>query len=446
MKTMKISLVRARYPSVWEPTNLMYISSFIKDRYQGNLEVQILDGFFDSDEQILNRISGSDYVGFSGTTPQVPHIKKLSKLTKKEYPSMKTIAGGYGPSLQPFKFLNDPTIDYLVVGEGEQSMLDILNGNVNQKLVSSTPIADVDSIPNPDRDSIDLNRYISIAEKDEGRRVTSIMTERGCAFGCTFCAEGQFGTIWRKADLKNNDLEYERAIRLRGRSPKLVVEEMIDVRDRFNITFFKMNDAETNPSRAHFLKLCEEMIKQEVNIPWGCNMRCDKVDDEMCEMAVKAHCEEFWMGLESGSPEIHRDINKGTTVEMIKKAFDVSKKYGIKRRTYALLGTPLESYETIKQTEELIDYVDPEIIGFSILAPYPGTAYWKPEYDKLDWSQIDEFSNTTWSSSNLTNQELRTEQARLIEKYSDKLAPIIRKKQKLGMGGSQTLDSIMGAM
>ncbi len=443
---MKVSLVRARYPSVWEPTNLMYVSSFIKDRYQGNLEVQILDGFFDSDEQILNQISGSDYVGFSGTTPQVPHIKKLSKLVKKEYPSMKTVAGGYGPSLQPFLFLNDPTIDHLVVGEGEQSMLDIINGTATQKLVSNQPIMNIDIIPNPDRDSIDLNRYISIAEKDEGRRVTSIMTERGCAFGCTFCAEGQFGTIWRKADLSNKKLEYERAVRLRQRSAKLVVEEMIEVRDRFNITFFKMNDAETNPSKPHFIKICKEMIDQELNVPWGCNMRCDKVDDEMCDLAVKANCEEFWMGLESGSPEIHRDINKGTTVEMIKKAFDISKKYGIKRRTYALLGTPLESYETIKQTEELIDYVDPEIIGFSILAPYPGTAYWKPEYDKLDWSQIDEFSNTTWSSSNLTNQELRTEQSRLIEKYSDKLAPIIRKKQKLGMGGSQTLDSIMGAM
>jgi len=446
MKTLKLSLVRARYPSVWEPTNLMYVSSFVSDRYKGNLEVQILDGFFDSDEQILTQISGSYYVGFSGTTPQVPHIKKLSKLVKKEYPSMKTIAGGYGPSLQPFKFLNDPTIDYLVVGEGEQSMLDILNGNVNQKLVSSLPIADVDLIPNPDRDSIDLNRYIAIAEKDERRRVTSIMTERGCAFGCTFCAEGEFGTIWRKADLKNEKIEYERALRVRGRNPKLVVQEMIEVRDRFNITFFKMNDAETNPSKAHFIKLCEEMINQELNVAWGCNMRCDKVTDEMCNLAVKAHCEEFWMGLESGSPEIHREINKGTTVPMIRKAFDVSKKYGIKRRTYALLGTPLESYETIKQTEELIDYVDPEIIGFSILAPYPGTAYWKPEYDELDWSEIDEFSNTRWSSNHLTNLELRTEQARLIEKYSDKLAPIIRKKQKMGIGGSQTLDSIMGAM
>ncbi len=446
MKTLKVSLVRARYPSIWEPTNLMYVSSFIKDRYHGNLEVKILDGFFDSDEQILDQVSDSDFVGFSGTTPQVPHMQKLSKLVKKEYPSVKTIAGGYGPSLQPLKFINDSTIDYLVVGEGEQSMLDIINGNTTQKLVSNIPIADVDTIPNPDRDSIDLNRYISIAEKDEGRRVTSIMSERGCAFGCTFCAEGQFGTIWRKADLKNDNLEYERAVRVRGRNPKLVVEEMIEVRDRFNITFFKMNDAETNPSRAHFINICKEMVRQGLDTPWGCNMRCDKVDEEMCQWAVKARCEEFWMGLESGSPEIHRDINKGTTVDMIRKAFAVSKKFGIKRRTYALLGTPLESYQTIKETEKLIDEVEPEIIGFSILAPYPGTAYWKPEYDELDWSQIDEFSNTYWSSNNLSNKELRTEQSRLIEKYSDKLAPIIRKKQKLGMGGSQTLDSIMGAM
>jgi len=441
---MKVSLVRARYPSVWEPTNLMYVSSYIKKYFEGELVVEILDGFFDSDEKILSQVSDSDFVGFSGTTPQVIHMLKLSKLVKNENPNIKTIVGGYGPSLQPHKFLNESSVDFLVVGEGEQSMLDIISGKSKEKLVSTIPIADVDSIPNPDRDSIDLNRYISIAAREEGRRVTSIMTERGCAFGCTFCAEGQFGTIWRKADLIDNKVQYERPIRVRGRNPKLVVEEMKEVKERFNITFFKMNDAETNPSRAHFINLCKEMVEQKLDVPWGCNMRCDKVDDEICEWAVKSNCKEFWMGLESGSPEIHRHINKGTTVDMIRKSFSISKKYGIARRTYCLLGTPLESYATIKQTEELIEEVDPDIIGFSILAPYPGTAYWKPEYDEMDWSEIDEFSNTIWSSKYLSNKEIRTEQARLIEKFSNKLAPIIRKKQKLGIGGSQTLDSIMG--
>ena len=443
---MKVSFVRARYPSVWEPTNLMYVSAFIKKNYQRELEVQILDGYFDSDNEILKSVADSDFVGFSGTTPQLGHIIHLSKLVKSENKDIRIVAGGYGPSLQPHKILNEPSIDHLIIGEGEQSMLDLVKGITKDKIISNLPIADVDSIPNPDRDSIDLNRYISIAEKEEGRRVTSIMTERGCAFACTFCAEGEFGTIWRKASMKDGEINYERPIRVRGRNPKLVVEEMKEVKERFNITFFKMNDAETNPSRAHFINLCKEMVKQKLDVPWGCNMRCDKMDDEMCEWAVKAKCEEFWMGLESGSPEIHRHINKGTTVEMIRKAFQISKKHGIARRTYCLLGTPPESYDTIKQTEKFIEEVDPDIIGFSILAPYPGTSYWTKEYDEMDWSDVDEFSNTMWNSKFLSNKELRTEQARLIEKFRDKLAPIIKKKQKLGIGGAQTLDSIMGAM
>ena len=123
---MKVSLVRARYPSVWEPTNLMYVSSYIKKYFEGELDVKILDGFFDSDEKILSQVSDSDFVGFSGTTPQVTHILKLSKLVKNENPNIKTIVGGYGPSLQPHKFLNESSIDFLVVGEGEQSMLDII--------------------------------------------------------------------------------------------------------------------------------------------------------------------------------------------------------------------------------------------------------------------------------------------------------------------------------
>ena len=424
----------------------MYVSAFIQKNYQRELEVQILDGYFDSDNEILKSVADSDFVGFSGTTPQLGHIIHLSKLVKSENKDIRIVAGGYGPSLQPHKILNEPSIDHLIIGEGEQSMLDLVKGITKDKIISNLPIADIDSIPNPDRDSIDLNRYISIAEKEEGRRVTSIMTERGCAFACTFCAEGEFGTIWRKASMKDGEINYERPIRVRGRSPKLVVEEMKQVKERFNITFFKMNDAETNPSRAHFINLCKEMVEQKLDVPWGCNMRCDKMDDEMCEWAVKAKCEEFWMGLESGSPEIHRHINKGTTVEMIRKAFQISKKHGITRRTYCLLGTPPESYDTIKQTEKFIEEVDPDIIGFSILAPYPGTSYWTKEYDEMDWSDVDEFSNTMWSSKFLSNKELRTEQARLIEKFRDKLAPIIKKKQKLGIGGAQTLDSIMGAM
>ena len=440
---MKVSLIRAKYHSVWEPTNLMYIAGYAKAKIP-DLDIQILDGYFMNDSDIAKVCHDSDFIGLSGTTPQVPHMLRLAEMLKK--PHNKIVAGGYGPSLQPFKFLNDPNIDHLVVGEGEHSFLQILDSSIcpSQKLVSSPPIADIDTIPNPDREHTNLEQYILTAKREEGRRVTSILTERGCAFGCTFGAEGEFGTIWRKASVsKDKGMDYERPIRFRERHAKLVVAEMLEVRDKYDIEFFKMNDAETNPTRAHFIKLCREMYEQGLRTPWGCNMRCDKVDDEMCYWAVKAQCTEFWMGLESGSPEIHRHINKGTTVPMITKAFQLAQKYKIHTRTYTLLGTPPESYDTIKETEALIDLIDPDIIGFSILAPYPGTAYYKPEYEKIDWSQIDEYSNHLWASDNLTNDELRSEQARLMEKYEDKLAKIVQKKRGLGIiDGARVLESL----
>ena len=434
---MKVSLVRARYHSVWEPNSLMYISAYLQSKVP-DVKVEIIDGFFDNDEEIVRRVSDSDFVGIGGTTPQVKHMIDLSKKIKAQNSKIKIAVGGFGVSIRPQLIDKIDSIDHICLGEGEQSMVDVITGQA-QRFVNNLPISDLNSIPFPDRDNIDLERYIAIAQRDEGRRVTSVLTERGCAFNCTFCAEGVFGTIWRKietkleSDLTLDSISYDRPNRIRMRDPKSVVNEMVQVRDKFNIEFFKTSDAETNPTRAHFINLCKEMVEQNLGVPWGCNMRADKMDDEMCEWAVKANCTEFFIGLESGVAEIHEHINKGTTVPMIKHAFKISKEYGIMRRSYCFIGTPLETHKTIKQTEALIDECDPDVFGICVLCPYPGTTYYRPEFDLIDWSQVDEYANTFWSTENMTNEELRNEQARLMEKYKNKLATNFRKKFKSGI-------------
>ena len=434
---MKVSLVRARYHSVWEPNSLMYISAYLQSKVP-DVKVEIIDGFFDSDEEIVRKVSDSDFVGIGGTTPQVKHMIDLSKKIKAQNSKIKIAVGGFGVSIRPQLIDKIDSIDHICLGEGEQSMVDVITGQA-QRFVNNLPISDLNSIPFPDRDNIDLERYIAIAQRDEGRRVTSVLTERGCAFNCTFCAEGVFGTIWRKietkleSDLTLDSISYDRPNRIRMRDPKSVVNEMVQVRDKFNIEFFKTSDAETNPTRAHFINLCKEMVEQNLGVPWGCNMRADKMDDEMCEWAVKANCTEFFIGLESGVAEIHEHINKGTTVEMIKHAFKISKEYGIMRRSYCFIGTPLETHKTIKQTEALIDECEPDVFGICVLCPYPGTTYYRPEFDLIDWSQVDEYANTFWSTENMTNEELRNEQARLMEKYKNKLATNFRKKSQSGI-------------
>jgi len=415
----------------------MHISAYLKAH---GFHTQIVDGFFDDDATILSKVSDSQFVGLSGTTPQLKHMVSLARQIKAAYPHIKIVMGGFAVSLEPWKVTSNPDVDHIVLGEGEEAMLQIVLGNEKNRIVSYTPM-DINRLPFADRDSIDLERYISIAKRDEGRRVTSVITQRGCAFGCTFCAEGEFGTIWRKYD---RDGHKERPVRYRGRDAKLIVQEMIQTRDRFNIEFFKTSDAETNPTRAHFINLCKEMIDKGLDTPWGCNMRVDKVDDEICRWAVAANCQEFWMGVESANPEILRHINKGITVDMIKRAFKISKEYGIIRRTYSFIGTPLETHETIRQTEELIDELEPDVYGVCILCPYPGTTYWRPEFDKIDWSQTDEYSNTFWATERMTNEELRAEQYRLIKKYERFLAVNFNKKFKSGIiaAPGMTLDSL----
>lgn len=432
---MQISLVRAKYHSVWEPLNLMYLSAYAKKHFTSEpLKISIYDGYFDDDDYIVRKCADSDMIGLSGTTPQLRHMFTLAEQIKTQNSRVKTFLGGFGPSLEPEKCLKNPFVDHVVIGEGERAFLDILNGT-NNRVVNRPPIEDINSIPFPDREAIDLERYIALAKKEEGRRVTSVLASRGCPFNCTFCVEGEFGGIWGEILLTEQGIVWKSRKKLRIRSPQRVIEEMHQVKRRYDIEFFKFSDAEINHSRGFIIDLCKEMVSQRLNTPWGANFRADKIDNKICKWLVKANCAEAWFGTESGSPEILRHIKKGISVEMIKKAFDITKKYGILRRAYFILGTPPESFETIKQTEALIDEIDPDIVSFSILAPYLGTSYWKPEFENIDWSKVDEYSNNIWSSAYLTNELLKAEQARLMDKYKDKLSPIVHKKKVLGVIG-----------
>jgi anaerobic magnesium-protoporphyrin IX monomethyl ester cyclase len=427
---MKVSLIRARHHNIWEPLNLMYLSAYLKIKIVG-LEVTILDCFFDSDATIISKVSDSDFVGLTGATPQLTHMLELSKKIKEQHGNVKLILGGFGVSLQPHKVIEEKHIDYIVLGEGEKSISDIVTGNT-ARIVSNTPIADIDSIPFPDRDCLNLENYINIAKKEEGRRVTSILTARGCPYGCTFCAEGKFGTIWRKIEIKSN-VCYGNPVKLRLRSAKSIVQEMKQIKDRYKIEFIKTSDAETNPTKRHFLNICKEIHRQRLDVPWGCNMRADKIDEEVCEWAIKANCREFSIGIESGVEEIHKHMHKDLTLKSIRKVFKLTRHFGIKSRAYVLIGTPLETFETIKRTETLVDEIQPDIIGISILCPYPGTIYWRNEFDSIDWGTVDEYANTMWGTMNLSNTDLRNEQARLLTKYNDKLAVNFRKKFENGI-------------
>jgi radical SAM superfamily enzyme YgiQ (UPF0313 family) len=398
---MKIVLVQPRTFHTWEALNIGYLAAYVKMHAVADLE--FYSGFFDTDEAIVSAGSTADIVGFSVTSPQFKHALALARTIKKKNSRTWIVFGGVHPSVLPDEVLATGLVDAVVTGEGEKAFLSIVEGDRSPK-ISAPFIENLDELPMPDRFLIKQERNIAQAYQDNGIRIASIFSSRGCPQRCMFCASH---CVWTR--------------RVRFRSPENVLEEFEKVVKDLKIDFIKFSDDTFTVRKSLVQKFCEGKIRNKNTTPWGCNIRVE-IDKETLEIMKAANCKEVWIGVESGSPKILEQMKKGITVEQVRRVFEITHEMGFYRRAYMLLGMPEESIEDIKLSESLVQEIKPEAVGFTILAPYPGTSFYDAEQHKnVDWSAVDEYGNDMTRTRSLTNQDLKREQARLVSVFSDRL-------------------------
>ncbi len=404
---MKIVFIQPKtiFGNTWEALNIGYMAAYLKE--QGYSDTHFFSGFFDLDEMIIEECKDADIVGFSCTSPQMKHALQLAEKIKNSKNWI--VFGGVHPSVLPQDTLDNKCVDAVVVGEGESAMLKIVQGD-RSRIVQSPYIQDLDELPFPDRLLIKQERNIQQAYRDNNLRIASIFSSRGCPFNCAFCASH---CVWTR--------------RVRFRSVNNVLDEFTQVVKDLNIDFIKFSDDTFGLQKDWLINFCQEKIKRNLNAPFGCNIRVNTADREILEWLKKAGCKELWAGVESGSPKILEEMNKGIDIEQVKWFFAITKEMGFFRRAYILLGMPNETKNDIKMTEDLIDKIEPDMVGFTILAPYPGTSFYDPvRHKNADWSLVDEYGNNLVEGKYLTNVELVAEQKRLVKKYKD----IITYRQK----------------
>ena len=396
---MKIVLIQPKSFHTWEALNLGYIASYAKKH--GFNKFKFFSGFYDTDEEIIAGCRDADIIGFTCTSPHMKHAEYLASKIKRN--DNYIVFGGIHPSSLPAQTLENPNVDAGVVGEGERAFLDIIKGN-REKIVSRPYIENLDSIPFPDRQLIKQERNIQVAFKDNGVRIASIFSSRGCPFSCLFCASH---SVWSR--------------RVRFRSADNILDEFEQVVDEWKIDLIKFSDDTFTIKKSLVKDFCEKKIDRGIKTAWACNARVDKVDESLLRLMKEAGCKEIWAGVESGSPRILKDMNKKITIEQVKYVFAKSRELGLIRRAYMLLGMPEESLEDIKLSEKLVDEIEPDMVGFTILAPYPGTKYYDPAVHKdVDWSVVDEYENRITRTRYLSNEDLQREQLRLVKKYQNK--------------------------
>jgi anaerobic magnesium-protoporphyrin IX monomethyl ester cyclase len=418
---MKVTLVQPRYFNIWEALGSAYIAAYAKQKYQGDLKIAAYQGYFDSDEDIVADAISSDIVGFSCTSPVFSHAVALAREIKRLNPLVRIVFGGFHPTALPQDCLEESSIDQVVVGEGEEAFLRIIEG-CTDRIVLGEQFRSFSEIF-PDRELVKNNRTIDLCEKQCGMRITSFMSNRVCPFRCTFCAERAVTGIYNRATNP-----------VREREAGHLLDEIEMVHGRYRLDRFKFADATWNTSPAKVISFCEEKIRRGFKVPFEANVHCSFVTKEMLAIMKAAGCIQINAGCESGSDRILRDMKKGLTVERIIKTFDWAREIGIERRAYFLIGMPDETVEDIRLTEKLVERIAPEVFGITILCPYPGTDYYRPETMKhYDWSKTDEYSNDYWSTAHLTNPDLKRWQRYFMDKFSHNLA--WHNKLLLGEGG-----------
>lgn len=297
----------------------------------------------------------------------------------------------------------DNSVDFVVLGEGEMTLQQLVERLEKQEELSAVQglvfreeektirtgkrevIRDLDSLPMPAWDLVDINPYKKAWLQNWGYFSINVATTRGCPFKCNWCAKPIYGN------------------RYNSRSPEKVVDEIAYLKEHFQPDHIWFCDDIFGLKPGWVDKFGDLMATRNLKTRFKIQCRADLLVQENYVAALaKAGCEIVWMGAESGSQKILDAMDKGITIEQIKQARELLKKHGIKAAFFLQFGYPGEQMEDIKKTLNMLLELMPDDIGISVSYPLPGTKFYervKEELkDKANWTDSDElalmFSNT----------------------------------------------------
>jgi len=397
---MKVTFISPYYSNIWENIGIGYIISYCKKNYDGDVEFVSMHDNFDRFSDIINSALESDIVAFSCTSPTYSRGISIAKLIKLINPGVHIVFGGW--HVTATKTIESP-VDQIIVGEGERAFLEVMKGN-RTPIISNLDVLSFSELPWPDRVAIRNGRHLDWCEKTYGERIASFQSRRGCPMSCTFCSERL---------MSNNNV--------RIRDPEDTLDEIEYVSKKYRIDRFKFIDPTHGYPKLAAISFCKEKIRRNNRLPWEAMSHAAFITKDILKLMKESGCMQINIGIETADPYILKDIKKGVTIKKIEKVFKWCDEVGLDTRGFFMIGFPNETGKSYKLTKEFIKKIKPKVVGFTILAPYPGNSYYSEEYKDVDWSKVDEYSNDIWSTKNYTNSELKDTQENFATEFANKL-------------------------
>jgi len=366
----------------YPPLGLLYVAAYLENN--SSHSVEILDAYLDdlSYEQIEVEIRRRqpDAVGVQAMTFTLIDAVLCAKTVKRANPAIPVIFGGPHVYIYPQETMSIPEVDCIVIGEGEVTFTRLIerlaegrepsdvdgvgyrdqHGEV--QLTPAVPLnQDLDALPMPARHLLDQDRYYSVLAKKFP--ITTMMTSRGCPMRCIFCDRPHLGKQFRY------------------RSARSVVEEM-EFCEKMGIREIFVYDDTFNIRRDRVLDICRLKIERGVSLAWDIRAHINAMTEEMLDALAAAGCSRIHYGVEAGTEEIVRTLQKGIDLERTKTVFHQTRQRGIATLGYFMLGNPGETREQAVETIEYARRLDADYIHLALATPFPATELYRMGFEK----------------------------------------------------------------
>jgi len=427
----------SRIANIMEPMGLINLAAWL-DQHGHKSTIHDCYAFPGQDEKIYNYLikEQPDYIGFTSTTSSFLDGVRIAQKCKQVSPKAKIIFGGVHISALLEKLLHDfPVIDYGVVGEGEETLLELMEndgsglGDIKGLIFRNNNhvkfnglrknLLDMDSLPFPAYEKLDgfPNSYQLPIFNYPKMPNTTVITSRGCPYTCSYCDRSVFRRSYR------------------FNSPQYMVALLTYLHERFNIKHVNIYDDTFTLKKQRIIDFCELKIASGLKITYNCAARAEQIDFETLKLMKKAGCWMISLGIETGDPELlkkHRFYLPQEIVEdpikLIREKVYEIKKAGIRAKGLFILGLPGETEESIKKSMEYVFSLPLDEFNLSKLTPFPGAPLYKEVRNHGEFNENWELMNAlnfTFVPKGFTKNQLEEHYHEFYRRYFSRLKVLL---------------------
>ena len=362
----------------WFPHGLAYLAAAVK-KAGHKITIYNQDKFHYPEEHLTDFLNKNKFdvvgVGVIAGYYQYKKLINIAQAVNKARHRPYFIIGGHGPSPEPEYFLRKTNADAVIIGEGDDTVVELLEALSNQAPLHSVKgIAfyegdrfifnpsrglhkDIDSLPFPAFELFPIDYYRLLRAPHACSRdfVMPIISGRGCPFKCTFCYRMDEG--------------------FRPRKPEAIIDEIKFLKKKYQITYVIFSDELLMSSPKRVADICESFLKAQLNIRWCCNGRLNFALPEVLKLMKEAGCLFINYGIESMDNKVLKNINKALTTDMIIKGIEATLRSGISPGFNMIFGNIGDTKETIKKSVKFLKKYDDcsQLRTIRPVTPYPGS-------------------------------------------------------------------------